>query len=401
MTSKEVINKIDKFTFSNYSRYPIAIKKAKGSWVWNFEGKKYLDFTTGIAVSNLGHNHIKIINSIKQQTGKLIHTSNLFYTQEQGQLAQTLVQNSFADKVFFCNTGTEANEAALKLARKWGKANGGKYKIIAAKGGFHGRTYGSLSVTGNRIYRKDFNPMVPGIKFVEYGKPEEISDALIDDRYCAVILEPIQGEYGVIIPPRNYFKEVRKICNLKNVLLIIDEIQVGMGRTGKLFAYQDLGFTPDIMTLAKALGGGLPCGAILAKNKIASYLKPGTHGSTMGGNPLVMKVGCTVINSLLGEGILDNVSKLGLYFLDRLKIFQNKYNKIIKDVRGRGFILGIELINPQITNDLVKSLYENGLLTIITEKTVIRILPPLNANKYEIDHAIKVLEKSIKEVLNA
>lgn len=401
MNSTEVIEKQDKYTLSNYGRYPIAIKKARGCWVWDYEDKKYLDFTTGIAVNNLGHRHPSVIKALRTQSDKLIHVSNLFYTKEQAELAELLVKNSFADKVFFCNTGTEANEGALKIARKWGRENGDRYKIIAATGGFHGRSYGSLSMTGNKKYRKGFNPMLPGIKFVRYGDISDLSRKITDNKVCAVIMEPIQGENGVIIPPEGYFNKVRKLCTERNVLLILDEIQVGIGRTGKLFCYEGLGINPDIMTLAKALGGGLPCGAVLTTSGIASYMGPGSHGTTMGGNPLAMKIGHTVINTIINDGLLDNVAKLGSYFIEELKAIASNNPEIIREIRGNGFIIGLEMANSNICSSVIKSLYRSGLLTILTEQKIIRILPPLIANKSEIDISLKLINKSIREVRNA
>lgn len=398
MKSASVVKKLDSYGFKNYGRYPIAIEKAKGCWVWDYEGKKYLDFTTGIAVTNLGHNHPKIKKAFTEQLKKIVHCSNLFYTDEQGSLARLLVENSFADRVFFCNSGTEANEAAIKLARKWGKAHGGRFKIISTVGGFHGRSYGSLSITGHKKYRADFDPMVPGIKFVKYGDFAQIHKACEDKKVCAVILEPIQGENGVIMPPKGYLKKVRKLCTEKDILFILDEIQVGVGRMGSLFAYEQLGFKPDLMTLAKALGGGLACGALLAKNKHAKYLTPGSHGSTMGGNPLAMKVGYTVIQTIIENGLLDHVKSAGAYFIAELQRIQSKYSKIIKEIRGQGFIIGVEFANSAYAAAVVKKLYKRGVLTIITEQKNIRILPPLITREKEIDFALKMFESSLKEV---
>lgn len=401
MKSSDVIADLDSYGFKNYGRYPIALQKAKGCWVWDFEGNKYLDFTTGIAVNNLGHNHPKVKKAISSQLNKIVHSSNLFYTEEQGKLARLLVENSFADRVFFCNSGAEANEAAIKLARKWGNENGGRYKIVSTKGGFHGRSYGSLSITGHKKYRQGFNPMVPGVKFVDYGDFSQLQKAAGDKKVCAVILEPIQGENGVIIPPNGYLKKVRKLCNQNNILFILDEIQVGVGRTGSMFAYEQLGFKPDLMTLAKALGGGLACGALLAKNKHAKYLTPGSHGSTMGGNPLAMSVGYSVISTIMDDGLLDNVQTLGSYFISKLKEVQSHNSNIIKEVRGSGFIIGIELANNKYASEVVKKLYKRGLLTIITEQKNIRILPPLIAGKKEIDIALGIIRTVLEEVSNA
>ncbi len=401
MKSSEVIDKLDSYGFKNYGRYPIAIQRGKGSWVWDFEGKKYLDFTTGIAVNNLGHNHPKVKKAFTKQLNKLVHTSNLFYTQEQAELAELLIKHSFADRVFFCNSGAEANEAAIKLARKWGNENGGRNRIISTVGGFHGRSYGALSVTGNQKYRAGFTPMMPGIRFVKYGDYEKLKKAAADKKVCAVILEPIQGENGVIMPPVGYFKKVRALCTKNNILLILDEVQTGIGRTGSLFAYEQMGIKPDLMTLAKALGGGLACGAMLAKEKHAKYLTPGSHGSTMGGNPLAMSVGHAVVNTIIEDGILDRVQTAGGYFMSALQDLQSSYPSLIRDVRGRGFILGVEFTNISIAGDMVKKLYSNGLLTIITEQKNIRLLPPLTATEKEIDAALKILRSSLEEVSNA
>ena len=401
MKSEQVIDKLDRYGFKNYGRYPVALEKGKGCWVWDFEGNKYLDFTTGIAVTNLGHNHPNIKRALVEQLEKIVHCSNLFYTKEQGSLAGLLVENSFADRVFFCNSGAEANEAAIKLARKWGKENGSRFKIISSKGGFHGRSYGSLSITGHKKYRADFNPMLPGVKFVKYGDLEHMQKIAEDKKVCAVILEPVQGENGVIFPPKGYLKKVRKLCTDSNILLILDEIQVGIGRTGSLFAYQQLGFEPDLMTIAKALGGGLACGALLAKDKYAKHLTPGSHGSTMGGNPLAMKVGYIVIETIIENGLLDNVITVGTYFISELEKLQSNYSKIIKEVRGQGFIIGVEFVNSDCASEVVKKLYQNGVLTIITEQKNIRILPPLITTKKEVDFALKIFESSLKEVLDA
>jgi len=311
-----------------------------------------------------------------------------------------LVENSFADKVFFCNSGAEANEGAIKLARKWGADNGGKYKIVHARDSFHGRTMGALSAT-SKIYQAGFKPLVPGFKSVPYGKIEALEKALEDEKVCAVILEPIQGENGVIIPPDNYLKLVRRLCTKKKVLLILDEIQVGIGRTGKLFAYEHYGLKPDIMTLSKALGGGIPCGAFLATNRVAKHLSPGMHGTTLGGNPLAMSAGKAVLETINEEGLLDGAMDSGEYFLEKLQTLKNKYGKVIKEVRGKGLILGIQFKNKETAKTVVEKCMDNGLLTILTIQKVMRILPPLNVKKKEIDIAVKTIEKVLKEVAGA
>ena len=385
---------------NTYGRYPIAMVKGKGSWVWDADGKKYLDFVTGIAVNNLGHCHPNITKAIREQSKKLVQPCNLFHIEQQGEFAMMLVENSFADKVFFCNSGTEANEGAIKFARKWGAENGGKYKIVHAKDSFHGRTYGSLSAT-SKNYQAGFKPLVPGFKPIAYGKIEALEKALQDDKVCAVILEPIQGENGVILPPDNFLKKARSLCTKKKVLLILDEVQVGIGRTGKLFGYENYGMKPDIMTLSKALGGGIPCGAILATNKVAKHLGPGMHGTTLGGNPLAMSSGKAVLDTINKEGLLDGATASGEYFLEKLNILEGKYSKSIKEVRGKGLILGIEFKNKDIAKKVVNNCIENGLLTILTIQKVMRILPPLNVKKKEIDIAVKKIDSALKEVQNA
>ena len=400
MSTKDTISKTTEYVMNTYGRYPIAMVKGKGSWVWDADGKKYLDFVTGIAVNNLGHCHPNITKAIREQSKKLVQPCNLFHIDQQGEFAKMLVENSFADKVFFCNSGTEANEGAIKLARAWGSNNGGKYKIVHAKDSFHGRTMGALSAT-SKNYQNGFKPLVPGFKSITYGKIEALEKALQDEKVCAVILEPIQGENGVILPPDNYLKKVRTLCTKKKVLLILDEVQVGIGRTGKLFAYEQYGIKPDIMTLSKALGGGIPCGAFLATNKVAKNLKPGMHGTTLGGNPLAMSSGKAVLDTIMEEGLLDGTTSSGSYFLESLEGLAGKYKKEIKDVRGKGLILGVEFKNNETAKAVVNKCIDNGLLTILTAQKVMRILPPLNVKQKEIDQALKIIDKALKEVTNA
>ncbi len=398
MNTEHIISKSERYLIHNYSRYPILLVKGEGCWVWDAGGRKYLDFTTGIAVTNLGHCHPAIIKAIKEQAASVIHVSNLFHIAPQAELAEILVRNSFADKVFFCNSGAEANEAAIKLARKWGKANGGRYKIVSALGSFHGRTLGALSATGHKKYQNGFRPLVPGFKFVHFGNVKSLEKALKDEKVCAVILEPIQGENGVIIPPDDYLKNVRDICSEKNVLLILDEIQVGLGRTGRLFAYQHYGIEPDLMTLAKALGGGIPCGAVLTHDEVAIYLTPGSHGSTLGGNPIAMQSGCAVLRTILDDGLLDNTERMGGYFLEKLKELKLKHGEFIKEVRGKGLILGIEIKSKDKAKEISRKFLEKGLLVILTQETVVRILPPLVVKQDEIDFAIEKFDESFSEI---
>lgn len=382
-----------------YNRIPIALEKGKGSWVWDKDGKKYLDYTTGIAVTNLGHSHEKILQTINEQIQNIIHTSNLFNIESQAKLAKILVENSFADKTFFCNSGTEAVEAAIKLARKWGKQNGNNYKIISTLGAFHGRTFGSLSATGTRKYQEGYAPLLDGFIFAEYGNPDAIKELMLEEPICAVILEPIQGENGVIIPPDGYLKKVRELCNENNILLILDEIQIGLGRTGKLFGYQNYDIEPDIMAIAKALGNGIPCGAILAKEEVAQHFTPGSHGTTFGGNPLAMSSACTVIETIVEEDLLTNCNSMGNHFLELLDTLKNEYKEYIKEVRGKGLILGIEFFKKEFAKKVFQVCIDKGLLLILTIENVFRILPPLNTSIDEVNYAIKVINESIKEVI--
>jgi len=400
LSSEETIAESGEYLMNTYGRYPIALARGKGSWVWDENGKKYLDFITGIAVNNLGHCHPNIVRAVTEQCKTLMQVSNLFHLEKQAELARLLVENSFADKVFFCNSGTEANEGAIKLARKWGGANGGRYKIVHARDSFHGRTLGALSAT-NKKYQAGFKPLLPGFKPVPYGKIEPIEKALSDEKVCAVLLEPIQGENGVVIPYENYLRDVRRLTKKKKVLLMLDEIQVGMGRTGKLFAYEHYGIKPDIMTLAKALGGGIPCGAFLATSQVARHFTPGVHGTTLGGNPIAMSAGLAVIKTIMEDGLLDRTVSSGEYFLERLAGIKEAHPGLVKDVRGKGLILGVEFKSPEIAKDVVTRAVGKGLLTILTEQRVMRLLPPLTASKKEIDQAIDIISETLDEAGNA
>jgi len=400
LSSEEIVAESGKYLMNTYGRYPIALARGKGCWVWDEDGNKYLDFITGIAVNNLGHCHPNIVRAVTEQCKTLMQVSNLFHLEKQVEFARLLVESSFADRVFFCNSGTEANEGAIKLARKWGGANGGRYKIVHARDSFHGRTLGALSAT-NKKYQHGFKPLLPGFKGVPYGKIEAIEKALSDEKVCAVLLEPIQGENGVILPYENYLKDVRKLTKKKGVLLMLDEIQVGMGRTGKLFAYEHYGIKPDIMTLAKALGGGIPCGAFLATEEVAKHFTPGVHGTTLGGNPLAMSAGLAVLKTIMEDGLLDRTAASGEYFLGKLAALKDSYPDLVKDVRGKGLILGIQFTSPEVAKDIVTRAMGKGLLSILTEHRVMRLLPPLIVGKKEIDQAIGIITAALDEAVNA
>ena len=400
MNTDDIISDVDSFILGTYGRIPLTIREGRGSWVFDNDGNKYLDYTSGIAVSNLGHSNKILTDAIKNQAEKVIHTSNLFYLEPQAKLARMLVENSFADKVFFCNTGTEAVEGAIKFARKWGSENGGRYKILSTMGSFHGRTFGALSATGSEKYHEGFRPMLEGFDFIPYGDPGALADYENIKELCAVIVEPVQGENGVIIPDSGYLKSLREICDEHNILLIFDEIQVGMGRTGALFAYEHEGIEPDLMTLAKGLAGGIPCGAILLKEKVAEQIKPGSHGTTFGGNPLAANCAYEVLSAINKAELLGSVSDMGSYFIEKLNHIHSEYMGLIKQVRGKGLIIGIEFNSPELAKQIINSTISSGLLTIHTAGTVMRILPPLNTTKEEIDFALEIINRSLKEVHN-
>lgn len=390
-----------KYLMETYSRLPITMRKGSGSWLWDTEGKKYLDYTTGIAVNNLGHCHPRITDAITSQAATLTHTSNLFNIENQSALAEMLISNSFADRVFFCNSGTEAVEGSIKLARKWGAENGGKFAVISTEGAFHGRTLGALSATESEKYREGFSPFLEGFHFAPYADPEAIARLASETNPCAVILEPVQGENGVIVPPPGYLRQVSEICGKNNMLLILDEIQVGMGRTGKLFAYEHEDVRPDIVALAKALGGGVPCGAVLAREDVAKHFTPGAHGSTFGGNPLAAGAACAAVETILRENLAERARELGDYFLGKLEDVRKKYPEHIREVRGKGLIIGVEFRDGIFARDCFSVSVRNGLLVILTVERVFRILPPLNTNEEEIDLAVSVITKSIEEVVSS
>jgi len=393
MTTKELILFSDKYIMKTYNRFPIVLVKGSGVKVWDSDGKEYLDFVAGIAVCSLGHSHPKVVKAIKKQVEALTHVSNLYYIEPQIHLAKLLVENSFADKAFFCNSGAEANEAAIKLARKYAyeHMNGNKYEIITMENSFHGRTLATVTATGQKKFHTGFDPLPEGFRYVPFDDIPAVKNA-ITEKTCAVMVEPIQGEGGVQIPAHDYLQRLRKLCDDKGILLILDEIQVGMGRTGNLFAYEESGIRPDMMTLAKALGNGFPVGALLTTDKIASSFVPGSHASTFGGNPLGMAAGVAVMDSLLQDGILENCRETGFYFLEKLKEFKKKH-PVINEVRGKGLILGVELSIPG--DDIVKKAMEKGVLINCTNGNILRFVPPLIINKKDVDHVIDILNEVI------
>jgi predicted acetylornithine/succinylornithine family transaminase len=391
MSEKETMALANENIMNTYKRFPVVLVKGSGVKVWDVNGKEYLDFASGIAVCNLGHCHPQVIAAIKDQVEKLMHVSNLYYTEPQVQLAKLLVDNSFADKVFFCNSGAEANEAAIKLARKYAHENMGpdKFELITMKDSFHGRTMATITATGQEKFQFGFTPLLEGFTYVPFNDLPAL-EAAISGKTCGIMLEPIQGEGGVNIPDDNYLASVREICDRHGILLIVDEVQVGMGRTGKLFAYEHSGIKPDIMTLAKALGNGFPIGAMLATDKIAKAFVPGNHASTFGGNPLAAAAANATVKIMLQEGILEHCRKMGDYFLLQLKKLQQKH-KIIKDVRGTGLMLAAQLDIE--SGDIVNECLQRGLLVISAGSKTLRFVPPLIITTGDVDQAIGVLDE--------
>ncbi len=385
----------DKVLFKTYARFPIVVEKAEGCLVWDCEGRPYLDLVAGIAVCNVGHGHPKVLEAIEKQLPRVIHVSNLYYTKPQIELAQRLVENSFADRVFFCNSGAEANEGALKLARKYAKDKGHpeRFEAITMIGSFHGRTLSTVAATGQQKYKKGFEPLPEGFTHVPFNDLTAL-EAAVSEKTCAVMVEPIQGEGGVNLPSEGYLEGIRALCDKRGILLIFDEIQTGMGRTGKLFAYEHHGIVPDVMTLAKGIAGGLPMGAILAKEEVAQSLVPGTHASTFGGNPVCAAAGTAVLSILLEDNLIEQCQVAGRYFLDKLKPFEEIYPQV-KAVRGRGLILAMELEVPG--SGIVNRCLEKGLLINCTMDKVLRFIPPLTITEVEIDQAIDVLRASMDE----
>jgi acetylornithine/N-succinyldiaminopimelate aminotransferase len=394
MKTEELTGLYEKYVMNTYKRFPLALSRGAGARVWDIDGREYLDMTAGIAVCSLGHAHPGVISAIRKQAETLMHVSNLYYTEPQAYFARLLVENSFADKVFFCNSGAEANEAAIKLARKYGHDKlGGKYELITMKDSFHGRTLATITATGQEKFQVGFAPLVPGFKYVPFDDLPALK-AAISEKTCGVLLEPIQAEGGVRIPAFDYLRGVRKICDQHGVLMILDEVQVGMGRTGTLFAYEDSGIHPDIMTLAKAMGNGFPVGAMLAIDRVAAAFQPGNHASTFGGTPLAMAACIAVFEAIQAEGLLENCRRVGAYFLKRMRLLQENF-PLITDVRGKGLILGMELKIDGA--QIVKKCMEKGLLIITSGAgNVLRFVPPLIITEKDVDQAISILEEVFK-----
>jgi acetylornithine aminotransferase len=388
--TNELISRADKVLARTYMRFPVTFVRGEGCRLWDSEGRAYTDFLAGIAVCNLGHAHPRITEAIRRQAGVLWHVSNLFYTEPQVILAELLVARSFAERAFFCNSGAEANEAAIKLARRYFHERGEakRLRIVAMTQSFHGRTMATLSATGQEKIRHGFNPILEGFDFVPFNDSDAL-EAAVDDRTCAVLLEPIQGEGGVRCPDGDYLKDVRRICDEAGALLIFDEIQTGLGRTGTLFAYEQFGVNPDIMTLAKALGNGIPIGAMLAAESVAEAFGPGSHATTFGGTPLATAAAVEVMRVMETEDIVSKSRETGAYFRDRLEWLKGRHGAI-KEVRGRGLMLGMALDIPGTS--VVTECLEQGFVINCIQDSVLRFVPPLIITRGEIDALIDCLD---------
>lgn len=396
MKTEEIVALHDNYLMNTYRRYPIAVVKGEGTKVWDADGKEYLDFLGGIAVNVLGHCHPIVVDAIIAQVKELVHISNLYYSKPAAELAQLLVLNGGLDKVFFCNSGAEANEGAIKLARKyqWRKGHKEKYKIITAAHAFHGRTLAALAATDKPEIQEGFGPLPIGFQSIDWNDVNNFTSH-IDETTAAVLLEPIQGEGGIYSAPKEFLKHVRAACDEAGSLLIFDEIQCGMGRTGTLFAYESFDIKPDIITLAKGIANGLPLGAVCATHSVADAFQPGDHGTTFGANPVVAAAALATLQVLISENYPDRVAAIGEYLLNKLGQLQMKYPHVIAEVRGKGLMIGVELnIDGK---SVLSACHSQGLLANITVENVLRFLPAYTITKAEVDKAVDILENVIKD----
>lgn len=393
MTTAEIKDMATKYIINTYGERQIAIVRGEGAYVWDADGKKYLDFVVGISTLNVGHCHPNVVEAITQQAKKLMHVSNLYYIEPQAKLAKRLVELSFADKCFFCNSGAEANEAAIKLARKYSKENVGedKFEIITMLQSFHGRTIATVTATGQEKYHKGFEPLVPGFKYVPFNNLKATEDAITDNT-CAIMVEPIQVEGGINMPDHGYLPGLRSLCDKRNLLLIFDEVQTAMGRLGTLFGYESYGVEPDIITMAKALGGGAPIGCMATKDNIAESLTPGSHAATFGGNPLVCSAALASLNTIVDDKLAENAQCMGAYLVEKFLALKDKY-PVIKEVRGRGLMIGVEL-NVE-GKGLVNECLEAGLILNCIGTSIIRVVPPLTINQQHADEFLSIFEKGL------
>ncbi|MCI0371369.1 MAG: aspartate aminotransferase family protein [candidate division NC10 bacterium] len=395
MTNQEIIALTGKYVATTYARFPIALVRGEGCRVWDADGKAYLDFVAGIAVCALGHSHPRLVQAITAQARRLLHVSNLYHIEPQARLAELLCRHSFADRAFFCNSGAEANEAALKLARKYAKErfSSDRTEIITMRGSFHGRTLATVTATAQEKYQKGFEPLVPGFKYVPFNDLRAVELA-VDARTAALLVEPIQGEGGVQVAADGYLAGLRKLCDERGPLLIFDEVQTGLGRTGTLFAYQQAGVAPDILTLAKALAGGIPMGTMLAREEVMAAFTPGTHAATFGGNPFASTVALETITTILEEDLPGRAARVGARILDRLRTLQARLPSI-RALRGRGLLIGIEVTAD--AKAIVAKCMERGLLILTAGDTVLRLVPPLILSEAEADEGLGILEGVLGE----
>ncbi len=394
--NEELAQEGARYIAPTYARFPIALVRGAGARVWDADGKEYLDFVAGIAVDALGHGHPKVTAALQAQIQTLLHVSNLYHIEPQIHLAKLLCQSSFAQRAFFCNSGAEANEAAIKLARKYAKdhLSTDRYEIICMRDSFHGRTLAAVTATGQEKYHHGFEPLVPGFKHVPFNDLKAVERAL-DSHTCAVLVEPVQGEGGVRVPDPGYLPGLRRLCDAAGSLLILDEVQVGMGRTGTLFAYQQAGIEPDILTLAKALANGVPIGALLAKEAVAASFTPGTHAATFGGNPLATAAAVAVVTTMLEERLPERAARMGKYCVDRLEALRARHPRI-REVRGKGLLIGIEIDGS--ARDVVQRCMARGLLVLIAGDTVVRLVPPLIITEAEVDRAVAILDQALADM---
>ena len=394
----ELIQKSKQYLADTYTRFPIVITKGEGCWLWDMNGHRYLDFLSGIAVCGLGHAHPAVVEALTAQAKKLFHVSNLFYMEPQVKAAEMLTAHSFGDKVFFCNSGAEANEAAIKLARRysWKKYGEGRSTIIAMENSFHGRTMATISATGQPKFQIGFAPLQPGFVHVPFNDFEALEKS-IDETTCAVMIELIQSEGGVFVADAEYVKKVRELTKNKDILLMLDEVQTGMGRTGTFFAYEQFGIEPDVMSLAKALGNGFPVGAIIAKDAVMAAFEPGTHASTFGGNPLAASAVIATINTLLEEDVIRNCAEVGKYLQNGLIALKKKFS-FITEIRGMGLIWGVELTANG--DEIVKEFLKEGVILNCTKGKILRLIPPLIVKKEEIDIFLEMASRIFERVKN-
>lgn len=393
MNNNEIVQLAHSHMIEIYGCLPLAFVRGHGSYLYDADGKRYLDFFCGLAVTSLGHGHPRVVRAIKEQTEKLTHVSNVFHTEPMARLYERLSTLFGKGRVFLGNSGAEANEAAIKLARRWGhRDRGGRFEIISALGSFHGRTLGTLSATGQEKYHQGFQPLLPGFKMVPFNDVKALEGA-ISDQTVAIMLEPIEGEGGVVVPHPDFLGEVRELCDRRGLLLILDEVQVGVGRTGQFFGHEHAGIKPDIVTLAKALGGGVPIGAMIARENIATALTPGSHGTTFGGNPIACAAALAVIDTIEEERLLDNAAEVGAYLMERLRDIAAKSDRVT-EVRGQGMIIGMVLKHD--ARPIVDACVREHLLVNGTAGNVLRLLPPLNLTREEADAGLSIIERVIK-----